>query len=315
MIEIKAYTPALSSIWNRAVENSRNGTFLLSRPYMDYHAGRFTDLSLMIYVDGEPEALLPAAVAAGADTDTVVSHPGLTYGGLIMSPHLCAPAVVDIIEAIREYYAAASYRHLIYTPAPHIYQRQPSDDDLYGIWRHGARLHRVNLSSAFRLGDRPRPDTNTVRNLRKGLANGIECRCGTLADITGFHALLSLCLADRHGAAPVHSATEMLTLMKAFPDNIRLYLASDGADTVAGVLVYITHTVTHTQYIATSEKGRALRALPVLFEHIIGECRTVWFDFGTSNEDGGRILNAGLMRQKRGEGGRPVAYPSYIIDL
>jgi hypothetical protein len=33
--------------WNRFNQASRNGTFLFDRGYMDYHADRFTDASLM----------------------------------------------------------------------------------------------------------------------------------------------------------------------------------------------------------------------------------------------------------------------------
>lgn len=314
MIEIRQYKDADAALWDKAVLEARNGTFLLSRPYMDYHRSRFRDASLMIYADSRLAALLPAAVIPGDDS-TVASHPGLTYGGLILADSTTAEQTLDIVGAVAVHYKAQGFRQLLYSPVPHIYHRLPSEDDIYALWRHGARLERVNLSSAFRTDRRPRPDTNTLRNIRRGSAAGLICREGTADDLPEFHALLTECLADRHNAEPVHSLDELQLLAARFPDNIRLYLATAAGAAVAAVLAYITPQVTHTQYIATNAAGRDMRALPVLFEYMIGNCNSDYFDFGTSNEDGGHFLNAGLMRQKRGEGGRPVIYPSYILPL
>ena len=47
MFEIKRYTPADEAAWNDFTARSRQGTFLLDRRYMDYHADRFEDFSLM----------------------------------------------------------------------------------------------------------------------------------------------------------------------------------------------------------------------------------------------------------------------------
>lgn len=81
MFEIKRYTPDLADEWNAFVAQSKNGTFLFDRGYMDYHADRFHDHSLIIYRRGKCYALLPGCV----DGDTFYSHKGLTYGGLVMS--------------------------------------------------------------------------------------------------------------------------------------------------------------------------------------------------------------------------------------
>ena len=40
-----------------------------------------------------------------------------------------------------------------------------------------------------------------------------------------------------------------------------------------------------------------------------------FFDFGTSNEDGGKVLNTSLNRYKEGFGARGTAYRKYRIEL
>ena len=47
MIEIHRYTAAYHRDWNDFVSESSNGTFLFLREYMEYHADRFTDYSLL----------------------------------------------------------------------------------------------------------------------------------------------------------------------------------------------------------------------------------------------------------------------------
>jgi hypothetical protein len=76
-MEILRYSPEHASDWDAFVDNSRNGTFLFRRGYMDYHADRFADHSLMAVSSGKLMAVLPANEAEG----TLWSHQGLTYGG------------------------------------------------------------------------------------------------------------------------------------------------------------------------------------------------------------------------------------------
>ena len=76
MIEIHRYTAAYHRDWNDFVSESSNGTFLFLREYMEYHADRFTDYSLLVYDGNKLLALLPA----NRSGDVLYSHAGLTYG-------------------------------------------------------------------------------------------------------------------------------------------------------------------------------------------------------------------------------------------
>ena len=46
MITIKKYSSTEQPIWDDFIDNSKNGTFMLKRGYMDYHSDRFIDNSL-----------------------------------------------------------------------------------------------------------------------------------------------------------------------------------------------------------------------------------------------------------------------------
>src|SRR4051794_39650681 len=78
---VRRYTPALQAQWDEFISRARNATFLFNREYMEYHAERFLDHSLMLHQGKDLVAVLPANM----DADGVLaSHDGLTYGGLVV---------------------------------------------------------------------------------------------------------------------------------------------------------------------------------------------------------------------------------------
>ena len=74
------YNDSMANEWNDFVRASKNGTFLFCRDFMDYHADRYKDASL-VFVDKKNNicGLFPANIKG----DTVYSHGGLTYGGFV----------------------------------------------------------------------------------------------------------------------------------------------------------------------------------------------------------------------------------------
>jgi hypothetical protein len=87
---------------------------------------------------------------------------------------------------------------------------------------------------------------------------------------------------------------------------------------MAGVVMYLSMPVAHCQYIGASPQGKENKALTLLFEQLIAEYTRLgyrYFDFGISNEDHGRYLNEGLVRQKCRLGGRGIVYNTFEIVL
>ena len=76
VLRVEPYTPAHHDGWNAFVATSKNGTFLFDRDYLEYHADRFVDSSLLVLNDkGGVVALLPASL----EECVLTSHGGLTY--------------------------------------------------------------------------------------------------------------------------------------------------------------------------------------------------------------------------------------------
>ena len=306
MMEMIRYDGTMAAQWDELVKNSRNGTFLHQRGYMDYHSDRFTDCSLVALRDGKVCALLPACI----DDNTLYSHRGLTYGGwLVPLKHFDATVMVEVMDAAVEWMRNSGIKRLIYKPVPHIYHRYPCEEDLYALFRHGALLVETNISTTIDLTCPLPLDRGNKSGSNAARKAGIQV--GVSDDWEGYWQLLSSLLDSRYGTRPVHTLDEMRLLHSRFPDNISLYTATLDGELLAGVVMYLSAPVAHCQYIGASPRGKDSKALTLLFDHLIAEHQRLgyrYFDFGISNEDHGRYLNEGLVRQKSRLGGRGIVY-------
>ena len=295
--------------WDDIVARSVNGTFLHTRRYLGYHGDRFADRSLII---GD-NALFPAAEDP-ADPTRVVSHPGLTYGGIVHDGGLRGEAMVDALRAVTDQYRAAGYATLRYKAVPTIYHREPAQDDLYALFRLGARLYRRDLSATVEIASATPPRNDRKRNPRVAGRRGATLSRDP-AHLDAFWQVLTDSLAARHAAQPVHTVEEMRTLMELFPESITLEtVLLDGA-VVGGTVHYLTDRVRHCQYSAASPEGAKAYALDLAFADAIATCDVPYYDFGISTESEGTVLNASLYEFKTSFGARGTVCDLYELSL
>lgn len=311
-MEIRRYRREDKELWNSFVNKARNATFLFDRNYMDYHADRFDDNSFMFYHKGKLKAVLPANVAG----DTLYSHQGLTYGGLLLDKKATVEDVLECFDSLNSWLRENGISKVVYKALPWIYQLYPSEEDLYALtWKCKAQLISRNIASTIVIDNKLKFAESRKSGIRKALSLNIEV--GESNDVDGFWHVLEDNLGNRYNAKPVHTASEMKLLMSRFSNNIRLYVAKMNGEIVGGTLIYVTPQVVHTQYISASVEGKKHGALDLLFDYIINKvyanCR--YFDFGKSTEQGGAYLNEPLIFQKEGFGGRGVCYDWYQWEL
>src|SRR4051794_9530246 len=79
-------------------------TFLHSRRFLSYHGDRFRDLSLAVLDESQRLAGLFAAAQDPGSEHRVVSHPGLTYGGLVHDGRLGGERMIEALGAICSHY-------------------------------------------------------------------------------------------------------------------------------------------------------------------------------------------------------------------
>ncbi len=313
-MDIIRYTEEYKTAWNELVKNSRNGTFLIDRDYMDYHKERFVDCSLLFQ---DKEQIIGVLPANWSEQDrTVYSHQGLTYGGIILRKNATALQVIEIMdEAIAFFRTQLGAVNFIYKPVPVIFHSYPSQEDLYYLFTKKATLRKRQLSCCISQESPLSFAHSRKTGLHKAIRNGLTVR----RDINPhqFWEVLKDVLLARHNAKPVHSLEEISQLMKAFPDEIQLYTATREDRVVAGILMYVTPSVAHTQYIASNEEGRNFSALDLLIDELVNKVfkEKRYFDFGTSNSNDGRKIETGLLSQKESFGGRGIIYDEWKLII
>jgi hypothetical protein len=308
-LRIERYESAHKALWDDFVRQSKNGTFLFRRDYMEYHADRFDDFSLLFFEDDKLVALLPANVTPSG----AVSHGGLTYGGVISGSSMKTSLMLQIFEALLARLRTEGVEQLIYKAVPHIYHRLPAEEDLYALFVHGAKLFRRDISAVILMEKR--------LPLSKGRKSEIKKASHlTVAESDDFNTFMTIeeaVLLERHNKKPVHSAAELRSLAQAFPDHIKLFAAHDGPEMLGGIVMYVDEMVAHAQYISATPKGKRTGAQDAILNYLINDIYRGkrYFDFGISTEDEGRYVNLGLQQNKESYGARAVTYDFYKLDL
>ena len=311
MLNIAPYSSGYKNVWNEFVNKSKNGVFLFFREYMDYHSDRFEDHSLLFFEDDKLVALLPA----NREGEELISHGGLTFGGMVADERMSADLMLCIFEQLTDYSKKKGFLRVIYKPVSHIYHRTPSEEDLYALFVRGARLVRRDLSTTIDLKNSLPYSKGRKWSINKARKAGLVVRPS--ADFESFMAIEEYVLSKYHGTKPVHSAAEIRMLAERFPQNIQLFGAFQNSRMIAGVIVYADGPVAHTQYISSTDEGREVGASDLVLDHLIREVYSdrTYFDFGISTEQGGHHLNSGLALYKENFGGRAIAYDWYELAL
>ena len=271
----------------------------------------------MIFYNGKLCALLPANEV---EDKTLVSHQGLTYGGLLTCNKMTAAITCQVFDAINIYLKGRGFQKVIYKAIPWIYHNIPSEEDLYAIMQTcKARLLAREISTTIPLMHKLRFSEQRRRGIHKANRCNLTIHEANMNDIWEFWNILNTNLQHKYHTAPVHTYEELKLLMTRFPENIKGYVVKDAEshNVLAGSLIYITPQVTHTQYIAASPQGKEEGALDLLFDELINQKQwnTTYFDFGKSTEQQGTYLNENLIHQKEGFGGRGVVYDTYEWEL
>ena len=311
MITLKKYNGSEKEAWDNFVRNSRANTFLLFRDFIEYHSDRFEDFSLMIYRKGKLEAVLPGNIKESV----YYSHQGLTYGGLITSSKLTATDVLAIFSEISIFLQENGITEVYYKLLPFIYHKQPMQEDIYALYRLGAKRVSCTLSSTIFKKDKVPFNESRKSGIRKALNNGVVVE--VCEEFDTFWDILNENLLNNHGVKPIHTVEEIRKLKQFFPDNIILVSSRVNDKMIAGTVLFLMGELIHVQYISANTEGKLIGAIDILFDEIINKLFTSVsiVDFGHSNEDSGNYLNERLIFQKEGFGGRGVVYETFHYKL
>lgn len=280
---------------------------------MEYHKDRFEDHSLMIFDHGKLAGIFPASLKDGI----LNSHGGLTFGGLLVARNQYASNTLLYLSGLLKYCCENGISRVIYKQSPAFYSEVNQDETDYGLFLTGANMFRVDIAFAIdqRILEKVPYQERRKRAIKKASKFGIEIRESDNFS-TFWNEILTPNLLTRFGVKPVHSLEEIMGLAKANIGHIRQFEAWFDNKIMAGCTIFETPLVAHAQYISACESGRQNGAIDFLFHHLISEVfkEKKYFDFGIVNEQGGYLINQGLLDWKEGFGARAYAHRFYEVD-
>lgn len=309
---IQIYKAEFYSTWNNFVAHAKNATFLFHRDFMEYHQDRFEDYSLLIFDEkNHLKAILPATKVE----NTLYSHQGLTYGGLVLNQKTRFQEVIEIVHSVLKFLNENGVSSLQMKQLPTIYHESPSDEMEYLSFILNAKLIRRDSLSVINLETDFEFSSSRAEGIKRGNDFGLEFR--EEQDFTSFwNQILIPNLAHKHQAKPVHSLEEIMLLKSKFPNNIRQFNIYKEGEIIAGTTVFESDFVAHLQYISADESKNTTGSLDFLHNRLITYTfrNKKYFDFGISNENQGQNINQGLLFWKEGFGARTIVQNFYEIE-
>lgn len=297
--------------WDSFLDNTRNGIFLFKRNFMDYHSDRFFDHSLLIWEEEKLIALFPA----NQNGTSIISHQGLTFGGLLYKPEINGVQIKDAINEIIRYFTNEGCSEIIFKPVPFFLHVKPAQEDIFFWSLKGSTLIRRDLTSVVDLKLDFKFSKGRKWSINKAIKNGVMIK--ETDDFESFYNILSLAL-ETHHTRPVHTISELQLLKSRFDKEIKLFGAYINGELVAGALCFYFAKTLHTQYLANSSSGREVGALDFLISHLLSDARKNSFNylsFGISTTNEGKNLNEGLLHQKESFGSGGVVLDWYKLLL
>lgn len=310
MFSIKKYD-GNSKQWNSFLRNSKNGTFLFNRNYMEYHSDRFFDYSLMVYNE---KSVLIALFPASIHGEELRSHGGLTYGGFIVDHTMRTEKMLQIFQYFIEYVKSKHIKKIVYKAIPHIYHTMPSEEDLYSLFRYGFKLFRRDVSSTINMR------LTELKGQKRNGANKAAKLGMSLVETYNSENILKVVntnLEDKYNVTAVHTSEEMNLLKTRFKKNIIMYDLAHEGEIVGGAILYIDNNVVHAQYITTTYEAKKNRGLDFIIVSLIDmyKDKYEWFDFGISTENQGMSLNGSLIKSKEEFNMSAVCYDFYELEI
>jgi hypothetical protein len=309
---VKQYRSEDYEVWNRFVSQAKNATFLFHRDFMEYHSDRFEDYSLLVFNDKKKVVAILPANRVGA---SVFSHQGLTYGGIVWSQKNKLLNALPIYQSILKYLHEKGIVTIQFNLIPNFYCSDFSNELDYllfvseGKWKQSQSFSVVDLTKRLQFSE--------TRNqlIKKRSIPEFEIKKEENLSVF-WNELLLPTLIHTFNSKPTHSLEEITTLKKIFPNNIQQYSIYKQDKIIAGTTLFITENVAHTQYIATLKEEEFKGAIDYLFSYLMKEVYNEkrFFDFGSSNENSGKIINKGLLFWKESFGAQTVIQNFYEVE-
>lgn len=322
-LTVEKYRQDVKEEWDDFVWSSRNGTLFHTQKFLGYHPeDRFDDESLIFYRKGKIFSVFPAASTEKGGERILYSHPGSSYGGLVINNYAGINHVFNILDDLIKYCRQRNFTKITMKVTPWMFNKSPSDEITFALWHKNAIVEKKELECVIPLDfglDEDGLPLILKDSCRRAIlkSKGREVTVRQSNDFERYWTILKEDLQERHGVTPTHSLPEIKKLKKLFPDRIRLFASFLNGEMIAGVVVFVCNSkVIQSFYIAQDYEYQRYRPTNAAINQVMKWGRKAGNDYltlGISTEKGGKVINWGLFRFKESFGARGVLRETYSI--
>ena len=207
--------------WEKFISDSNNGTIFQKQAFIQYHINRkFVDSSLIIKNKNAIVAVVPAAIK----NNILYSHPGSSYGGIVLSNNLDFKMIHEILKAIDEYCIAQRYKALFLINSPSIYEKNLDQSLDYLLQWNGFKQKELYISHAVDMSNTSDILSLLTKRKRRYINNNQKLNSLTFEEegyLEEFYDIL-VTSKKKYNTAPTHSLDELIKLKNTFPEKIKL---------------------------------------------------------------------------------------------
>ena len=311
--------------WETFLSESANGTIFHSQRFLSYHSpDKFKHHHLIFRMRGKIRAIFTGAEIDGEKGMTLKSHPGASYGGLVMKGEADFEDYYGVVQALIGYAENNNFKTVCLTQPPVIYHSSGSQGIDFALLQLGFKASVVELTQSVNLtvlnGNAFDSVVDKTRNAcRQADKKGVvyqENVALTKENIKDFYGIL---VENRRalGVVPTHTEEELNRLAELIPENLHLSFAEYMGERIAGLLHFICNRkVVLLFYVCHKRDRQSLKPAPFLLTNTLNWADKNGYrelDFGISTLRGNP--NRGLLKFKENFRTSPYLRTTYSIDI
>jgi len=307
---VRPFSAELQPDWASILKHAGRPHFFFTRKFMPLE----NEASVLVYKNKTPVAFLPATQQGERQ---IISHPKMSFGGLIFTPALHLHELPQVLLALFSHYSSLGFSELVYKATPAAYFPQ-AEGLLPWLLRCSATLPKVELNALLPLqAPLVQDNAHKLRQSKKAEKEGVFFLKNKNPHF--LWEILEAQLWEKHKQHPTHSAKEFRHLMRNFPTEVQLWEAHHPTlGLCAGAGTFQSSQVLHTQYLTSSSQGQKLGALSFLVQHLRQYAQHQGLQFlslGVSEERQKNTVNSGLLRWKSEFGAFGAAHYTFQVSL
>lgn len=313
--QVEWYDNVYFEEWDQFIhERAVNGTVLQTRKFLSYHPSeRFKDCSVIVRNKGAIVAVCPACELFENEDKIFMSHSGSTYGGLIVSSHICKVEYIDLlIKAVENFLRGFGFKKIIYKQTPDLLSQSMNDLlDFCLRYEDYDERQELNLYVDFEKYSEPiTVNFNKERRrwVKKCINEGMKLKeLQTKDEISVFHGILTENL-KKYNRCPAHTVEEMLLLRNILEDEVKFWGIDFSGRMAAGTMTFYFKKAgcMHTHYLAADPDLKEYSPMSFLYYSMIDYAMRQGYrsvSWGIATDHGGNV-NWNLCRTKESYGSR-----------